>query len=349
MFVDTALITVKAGDGGNGHISFRREKFIPKGGPSGGDAGTGGSVIFVCEEGLSTLFDFRFQHRFEAEPGQNGAAKQMHGGDGKDLILRVPPGTLVFNNDTGELLHDMQRGETVTIAKGGKGGFGNEHFKSSTYQTPREATPGEKGETFNLRLELKLIADVGLLGKPNAGKSTLLAALTRASPKIADYPFTTLSPQLGIAEVDAQRRIVLADIPGLIEGASQGAGLGLEFLRHVERTRVLVHLVEVQPQDESDPVENYRMIREELRKHSQALYDKRELVVLNKIDLIPDKAEREKTIKNICRELELRMDRDVIAISGAARTNLNALLERLWKELNPADEVEGWKTPVSSA
>lgn len=349
MFVDTANITVKAGDGGNGHISFRREKFIPKGGPSGGDAGKGGSVIFVCDEGLSTLFDFRFERAYEAEPGQNGAAKQQHGGDGKDLILRVPPGTLVFNNDTGELIHDIQKGETITIAKGGKGGFGNEHFKSSTYQTPREATPGEKGETFNLRLELKLIADVGLLGKPNAGKSTLLAALTRANPKIASYPFTTLSPQLGIAEVDGQRRIVIADIPGLIEGAAQGAGLGHEFLRHVDRTRVLVHLLDLQPEDGSDPIENYKMIREELRQHSQALYDKRELVVLNKIDLIPDKAEREKLIKKVCRELELRMDRDVIAISGAARTNLNALLERLWKELNPADEVEGWKSPATTA
>ncbi|MBS0191377.1 MAG: GTPase ObgE [Phycisphaerales bacterium] len=343
-FVDRALITVKAGDGGNGHIAFRREKFIPKGGPSGGDGGTGGSVILVAEDGLSTLFDFRFQHRFEAEPGGNGGGKQCHGKNGKDLEMRLPPGTLVFNNDTGELIHDLRSGERLTIARGGKGGFGNEHFKSSTYQTPRESTPGEKGEELNLRLELKLIADVGFLGKPNAGKSTLLAALTRANPKIADYPFTTLSPQLGIAEVDAHRRVVLADIPGLIEGAADGAGLGLEFLRHVERTRVLVHLLDILPSDDSDPVENYRIIREELRKHSQALYDKRELVVINKIDLIPDKSERDKAIKKICRELELRLDRDVIAISGATRTNLNQLLERLWKELNPADQVEGWKS-----
>ncbi len=337
---------MKAGDGGNGHVSFRREKFIPKGGPSGGDGGTGGSVFFVVEEGISTLFDFRYQRRWEAESGGAGAAKQMHGADGKNLELRVPAGTLIFNGDTDELLYDLKPGDRITIAKGGKGGFGNEHFKSSTYQTPREATPGEKGEFLNLRLELKLIADVGLLGKPNAGKSTLLAALTRANPKIADYPFTTLSPQLGIAEVDAQRRIVIADIPGLIEGASQGVGLGHEFLRHVERTRVLVHLVEIQPADGSDPVENYRVIREELRQHSQALFDKRELVVINKIDLFPEKAAREKEIKRICRDLELRLDRDVIAISAGARTNLAPLLERLWKELHPSDELKGWKAPV---
>lgn len=347
-FIDRALITVQAGDGGSGHVSFRREKFIPKGGPSGGDGGIGGSVTFVAEEGLSTLFDFRYQHRFEAENGENGGAKQCSGKNGKNLDIRVPPGTMVFNDANGELMHDIKPGDRITIAKGGKGGFGNEHFKSSTYQTPRESTPGEKGEFFTLRLELKLIADVGFLGKPNAGKSTLLAALTRANPKIADYPFTTLSPQLGIAELDAHRRVILADIPGLIEGASQGAGLGLEFLRHVERTRILVHLLDILPADESDPVENYRVIREELRKHSQSLYDKRELVVINKIDLIPDKAERDKAIKRICRELELRLDRDVIAISGAARTNLNSLLERLWKELNPADEIEGWKSSVSA-
>lgn len=349
VFVDRALITVKAGDGGSGHVSFRREKFIPKGGPTGGNGGRGGSVILVAEEGMSTLYDYRFQLRYEAQNGEPGGAKQCSGGDGKDLVLKLPPGTLVFNNDTDELIHDLRAKETITIAQGGKGGYGNEHFKSSTYQTPRESTPGEKGPLLNLRLELKLIADVGFLGKPNAGKSTLLAALTRANPKIADYPFTTLSPQLGIAELDAHRRIVLADIPGLIEGAAKGAGLGLEFLRHVERTRVLVHLIDLQPADGSDPAENYRVIREELRQHSQALYDKRELVVLNKIDLIPEKKEREKLIKKLCRELELRMDRDVIAISGATRENLAALLDRLWRELNPTDDVEGWKSaPVEA-
>ena len=344
VFVDRALITIKAGDGGSGHVSFRREKFSPKGGPTGGNGGRGGSVIIVAEEGMSTLYDYRFQLRYEAQNGDPGGAKQCSGGDGKDLVLKLPAGTLIFNNATGELIHDLRNKETITIAAGGKGGYGNEHFKSSTYQTPRESTPGEKGPELNLRLELKLIADVGFLGKPNAGKSTLLAALTRANPKIADYPFTTLSPQLGIAEVDAHRRIVLADIPGLIEGAAKGAGLGLEFLRHVERTRVLVHLVDIQPGDGSDPAENYRVIREELRQHSQALYDKRELVVLNKIDLVPDKKEREKLIKKLCRDLELRLDRDVIAISGATRENVTALLTRLWRELNPTDDVEGWKS-----
>ena len=343
MFVDRAIITVKAGDGGGGHISFRREKFAPKGGPTGGDGGQGGSVVLIAESGMSTLYDFRFRHRFDAQPGESGGAKQMHGANGKDLEIRLPAGTLIFDNRSGELLHDLKPADRIVIAKGGRGGFGNEHFKSSTYQTPRESTPGEPGQLLELRLELKLIADVGFLGKPNAGKSTLLAALTRANPKIADYPFTTLSPQLGIAELDAHRRLVLADIPGLIEGAADGAGLGLDFLRHVERTRLLLHLVDVAPADGSDPVENYRVIREELRRHSEALAEKRELVVLNKIDLLPGKAAADKAVKRICRELELRLDRDVLVISGAARINLDALLERLWKELRPKDVPSGWQ------
>ena len=343
MFLDQAIISVRAGKGGDGHISFRREKFEPKGGPNGGNGGAGGSVLLVAESGLSTLHDFRYKKDFRAPDGENGGHSQCTGADAPDLTIRLPAGTLIFNHDTGELMHDLRPGETIVIARGGKGGWGNEHFKSSTYQAPRENTPGGDGEAFNLRLELKLIADVGLLGLPNAGKSTLLAALTRANPKIGDYPFTTLSPQLGIAELDPARRIVLADIPGLIEGAASGAGLGLDFLRHVERTRVLLHLVDLQPADGSDPAHNYRVIRAELANYSAALAAKHELIAINKADLVPDEAERRQRIAALCKSLKIAQ-RDVVVISGATRQGLPALLDRLWALLNPeAPTPAGWK------
>jgi GTP-binding protein len=349
MFVDRAIITVRAGRGGSGKVSFRREKAEPKGGPNGGDGGDGGSVVLKAEEGMSTLYDFRGNPLWLAKDGEGGGLKQCHGKNALDLVIKLPPGTLVFNHDTGELMHDLRPGEELVIAQGGRGGFGNEHFKSSTNQTPRKATPGEPGQEFQLRLELKLIADVGLIGKPNAGKSTLLAALTRATPKIAPYPFTTLAPQLGIAEVDATRRIVLADIPGLIEGAARGAGLGHDFLRHVERTRVLVHLLDIRPEDQSDPAENYRMIRRELAAYSPALADKPELVVLNKLDLLSSDSERTSAVKKVCADLELRAGKDVLAISGATREGLRPLLERVWLMVHPKNEaVEGWKTPAAS-
>ncbi len=351
MFIDRAIITVKAGNGGDGCVSFRREKFEAKGGPNGGDGGDGGSVILHAEEGMSTLYDYRFQALWGAEDGGPGRGKQCHGANGQNLILRFPPGTMVFNEETGELLHDLKPGEDIVLARGGRGGYGNEHYKSSTNQTPRTASAGTPGEQFNIRLELKLIADVGIIGKPNAGKSTLLKALTRANPKIANYPFTTLSPQLGIADAGAGRRIVLADIPGLIEGAAQGAGLGHDFLRHVERTRVLLHLLDLEPGDGTDPVENYRTVRAEIAEYSEELGERQELIVLNKLDLIPDEKDRKKAVNAICKELELRPGRDVLAISGAASLGLDVLLEKLWGILHPSGgAVSGWKAdPAENA
>lgn len=344
MFVDQAEIEVKAGNGGRGAVSFRREKYVPKGGPDGGNGGDGGSVVLAADENVNTLFDFRGQHHWSAQDGEPGRAKQQSGLAGKDCIIRMPPGTMVYEAESGALLCDLKPGDRVVIAKGGRGGFGNEHFKRSTNQTPRQAEPGEPGARVRLRLELKLIADVGIIGLPNAGKSTLLSALTRATPKIADYPFTTLSPQLGIAELDQTRRIVLADIPGLIEGASHGAGLGHEFLRHVERTKVLVHVLDIAPVDGSDPVENYRKIRAELAGYSPLLAEKQEVIALNKMDLVPDEAERKAKVDEVCRKLKLGHREPVLAISGAARQGMKDLLERLWGMLHPVEgKVEGWK------
>ncbi len=342
MFVDRAVILVRGGDGGAGAVSFRREKAEPKGGPDGGNGGKGGDVVIQAEEGMSTLYDFRHQVEWLAQAGEPGGRKQCSGANAPDMIMRLPPGTLIYDHATGMLLHDLKPGERVIIAKGGRGGWGNEHFKNSVNQTPRTSTPGQEGEEFRLRLELKLIAEVGLVGMPNAGKSTLLAALTRATPKIGDYPFTTLSPQLGIAEVDGTRRIIFADIPGLIEGASQGAGLGHEFLRHVERTRVIVHLLDPLPPDDSTPWDNYTTIRAELAQYSPAMADKPELVVLNKVDLLGDDAQAR--LKEVAKHLGLRPGREIVAISGAAGTGLKPLLEKLWSMLHaPGEAVAGWK------
>jgi len=345
VFVDQAIISVEAGAGGDGCVSFYRGRGIPKGGPDGGDGGDGGDIHFEADSGLNTLMDFRGRRDWHAEPGEPGRGKQQHGARGRDRVIHVPPGTLVYDDRTGELLHDVGSDQRVLVARGGRGGLGNEHFKSATNQTPRRATPGAPGERLELRLELKLIADVGFLGLPNAGKSTLLRALTRADPRIADYPFTTLSPQLGIAELDPSRRLVLADIPGLIEGASSGVGLGHDFLRHVERTSVLLHLLDACPPDGSSPVENYRVIREELARYSEALAATTEVIALNKLDLLPDADARHEAIEHV--RAHVHPARVVVGISGATGLGRRGLLESLWNVVHPTGTtgVDGWGRP----
>jgi GTP-binding protein len=350
MLIDSATIHVRSGKGGDGVVAFRREKYIPKGGPSGGDGGNGGSVYLLAHPETNTLLDFAGRHHWAAENGQPGAAKQCHGAAGEDLVIRVPVGTLVHNDETGELLADMDRaGKRVLIAQGGRGGFGNEHFKSATNQTPTEATAGEPAQALTLRLELKLMADVGLVGKPNAGKSTLLSRVSRATPRIADYPFTTLEPQLGIADLDAVataattsgggRRLVVADIPGLIENAHRGTGLGTRFLRHIERTQILVHVLEIEPTDGSDPITNYRVIRNELARYSPELAAKHEVIALSKMDLLGTDEDRATAAALIRDEL----GRDVYPISAATGAGLPELLDACWRLLDPRHEPTGWR------
>ncbi|GAB2658864.1 Obg family GTPase CgtA [Arenimonas aestuarii] len=289
-FVDEATITVSAGSGGNGCISFRREKFIPLGGPDGGDGGNGGSVWLQADENLNTLIDFRHQRQYRAQRGQNGMGRQMFGKAGDDVVIRVPVGTEVINVGTDEIIGDLtDHGDRLLVAQGGLGGKGNVHFKSSVNRAPRKAGTGTPGEEREIRLELKLLADVGLLGFPNAGKSTFIRAVSSATPKVADYPFTTLYPNLGVVSVEVDRSFVIADIPGLIEGAADGAGLGAQFLRHVQRTRLLLHLVDMAPFDEGiDPVYQVRAIEAELRKHDPAMLEKPRWLVMNKADLLPE-------------------------------------------------------------
>lgn len=288
-FIDEARIEVIAGKGGNGAVSFRREKYVPRGGPDGGDGGRGGSIWAEADRNLNTLVEYRYTRLFRAEDGENGRGSDCYGRGGADLTLRFPVGTVIQDEDSGEVIADLtHHGQRALIARGGKGGLGNLHFKSSTNRAPRQSTPGEPGEARRLHLELKVLADVGLLGMPNAGKSTFIRAVSAARPKVADYPFTTLHPNLGVVRVDRERSFVLADIPGLIEGAAEGAGLGHQFLRHLMRTRLLLHLVDIAPLDpNADPVAQARAIVEELRRYDEALYRKPRWLVLNKIDLIP--------------------------------------------------------------
>ncbi|MDR1012482.1 MAG: Obg family GTPase CgtA [Coxiellaceae bacterium] len=303
-FIDEATIKVKAGTGGDGCLSFRREKFAPFGGPNGGNGGNGGNIFFVTDSNLNTLVDFRFCKIFNAEHGKNGGGSQCSGKNGKDLMIKVPVGTLIYDNDTNELIIDLnQPNQKFCIAKGGFHGFGNLYFKSSTNRTPRKITKGKPGEERNLTLELKLLADVGLLGLPNAGKSTFIRAVSAARPKIADYPFTTLYPNLGIVRLDKHKSFVIADIPGLISGATNGIGLGIKFLKHLTRTSVLLHLIDIAPLDGSDPVEAANIVIAEIKKFNRELAKKERWIVLNKIDLLP-KTELQDRVKNICNRLK---------------------------------------------
>ncbi len=329
MFIDEADIQVKAGDGGAGAVAFRREKYVPRGGPDGGDGGDGGSVFLLADPSVDTLLDFAGHHHWRADDARPGQGANCTGATGRDLRIRVPVGTQVFDSELGLMLADLdQPGAAVCVARGGRGGRGNAAFATSTRQTPRFAEPGTPGQERKLHLVLKLIADVGLIGLPNAGKSTLLSRLSAARPKIADYPFTTLAPQLGICELAGERRLVLADLPGLIEGAHRGVGLGDAFLRHIERTRVLCHLVEPLPPDGADPLANYRAIRRELGLYSAALADKPELVVATKLDL-PGADEA-------ASRLSKALDVPVRSISAVNGRGLRELSEQLWKLIQSA-------------
>lgn len=298
-FIDEAKIYVKAGDGGNGAATFRREKYIPMGGPNGGDGSRGGSIYAIADRNINTLVDYRYTRQFIGKRGENGGGADQYGAGGDDIILRMPVGTVIYNLNTEEILADLsEHDQKVLIAKGGKGGLGNLHFKSSTNRAPRQKTNGDQGEEFELRLELRVLADVGLLGLPNAGKSTLIRAISSARPKVADYPFTTLHPNLGVVRVDDEKSFVVADVPGLIEGAADGAGLGIRFLKHLQRTRILLHLVDIAPIDpDANPVRDAKAIVGELLKHDPELADKPRWLVLNKLDLIPEE-DREKAIKD---------------------------------------------------
>lgn len=292
-FIDEATIKIFAGDGGNGVATFRREKYEPLGGPSGGDGGRGGSIIIEADRNINTLVDYRYTRSFRAQRGENGRSAECYGAKGEDMVLRVPVGTVISDKSSEQMLVDLsEHGQRAQMASGGKGGLGNVHFKSSLNRAPRQCTKGEPGEEFELYLELKVLADVGLLGMPNAGKSTFIRAVSAAKPKVADYPFTTLHPNLGVVRVDTERSFVIADIPGIIEGAAEGAGLGHQFLRHLARTSLLLHLVDIAPFDDAvDPVHEARAIVEELRKYDELLYNKPRWLVLNKIDMLPNSDE----------------------------------------------------------
>lgn len=304
-FIDEVKIQIFAGDGGNGVASFRREKFIPRGGPNGGDGGHGGSIYALADHNLNTLIDYRFTPVFRAKRGENGRGSDCYGKGAEDIVLRMPVGTLITNDLTGGLVADLEHDQQkVLLAKGGQGGLGNLHFKSSTNRAPRQFTHGEPGEQFELRLELRVLADVGLLGLPNAGKSTLIRAVSAARPKVADYPFTTLYPNLGVVRVDAGRSFVMADIPGLIEGAAEGAGLGHRFLKHLSRTRLLLHVIDVAPFDENiDLVHSAESLVEELRKFDETLYRKPRWLVFNKVDMLPEEEQQA-----VCTRLLQAMD-----------------------------------------
>ena len=331
-FVDEAYIDIAAGDGGNGCVSFRHEKYKEFGGPNGGDGGRGGHVWAVGDAALNTLVDYRFSRRHEAKRGEHGMGSDMFGAAADDIVLKMPVGTIITDAETGEVMYELlEPGEKILIAKGGDGGFGNMRFKSAINRAPRQKTPGWPGEKKNLKLELKVLADVGLLGMPNAGKSTLIAAVSNARPKIADYPFTTLHPNLGVVRIGPEQSFVIADVPGLIEGASEGAGLGHQFLRHLQRTRLLLHIVDAAPFDEGvDPVAQAKAIAAELKKFDPALHAKPRWLVLNKMDMVPDE-QRAARVKDIVKRL--RYKGPVYELSALTRQGCELLMQDIYKHV----------------
>ena len=331
-FVDEATIDVVAGDGGNGCMSFRREKFLPFGGPNGGDGGRGGSVYAMGDRNLNTLIDFRYARRHEGRRGENGRGSDQYGAAAEDIVMRMPMGTVISDTETNQVVAELLvPDEKLLIVKGGDGGFGNLHFKTSTNRAPRQKTPGWPGEQKKLKLELKVLADVGLLGMPNAGKSSLITAISNARPKIADYPFTTLHPNLGVVRVAPEQSFVVADIPGLIEGASEGAGLGHLFLRHLQRTHLLLHLVDFAPFDDAvDPVAQANAIVDELKKYDQSLHDKPRWLVLNKIDMVPVE-EREKRAKDFVKRFKWKGP--VFQVSALTREGCEPLIRAIYKHV----------------
>ena len=338
-FVDEAFIDIAAGDGGNGCVSFRHEKYKEFGGPNGGDGGRGGHVFAYADPNLNTLVDYRYSRRHEAKRGQHGMGSDMFGAAGDDVTLKMPVGTLITDAETGEVLYELLTpGETLMIAKGGDGGYGNMRFKSAINRAPRQKTPGWPGERKSLKLELKVLADVGLLGMPNAGKSTFIAAVSNARPKIADYPFTTLHPNLGVVRVGPEQSFVVADVPGLIEGASEGAGLGLQFLRHLQRTRLLLHLVDVAPFDDGvDPVAQAKAIVAELKKYDKALYAKPRWLVLNKLDMVPA-AQREAVIAEFVKRFKHKGP--VHAISALTREGCEPLIHAIYQHIHQVQQAQ---------
>jgi GTP-binding protein len=328
-FIDQAEIQVKAGDGGDGLVAFRREKYVPAGGPSGGNGGRGGSIVFKADENLQTLLDFRYQHLFKAEDGQRGGPNNRTGASGNDRIVEVPCGTVVYDAETGDLVGDLvDHGQTLLVAAGGKGGLGNQHFLSNHNRAPEKALPGLPGEERSLRLELKLLAEVGIIGLPNTGKSTLISALSAARPKIADYPFTTLIPNLGVVRKPSGDGTVFADIPGLIEGAHMGIGLGHDFLRHVERTRLLLHLVDITAED---PIADYQTIQQELEAYGRDLPNRRQILALNKLDATDLDSEEIQAIVNQLQDLS---GSTVFQVSAATRSGLDMLMHEVWQQLD---------------
>ena len=344
-FIDEARIEVIAGNGGNGCVSFRREKFIPMGGPDGGDGGRGGSVWAIADRNINTLVEYRFTRHFRARNGEGGRGSDCYGKGADDLTLRVPVGTVIRDEDSGEIIADLaQDAQKALLVKGGKGGLGNLHFKSSTNRAPRQSTPGEQGEEKRLSFELRVLADVGLLGMPNAGKSTFIRSVSAAKPKVADYPFTTLHPNLGVVRVDMDRSFVIADIPGLIEGAAEGHGLGHQFLRHLARTRLLLHLVDLAPFDPAtDPVHEAQAIVEELRKYDEALYRKPRWLVLNKLDLIPEN-ERAERVATFVRDFN--WNGPIFSIAAIRGENCQTLTYAIMDYLDEMRRTEAPEEPV---